>query len=196
MQLVSRAQKKKPAAMPPKPPADGEGAQEEEVEEVPAAKDKMDWDVNKRKELLFQQIIGVGAKAFLTNRANIKPNNDGTGGVQYDKKNIWNEKILEPLKKAAEFAGAVWPIDHQGVLNYVERIISKSKHLYTSGEEQNEPAEAGTEGTKDEKFSDWQKVSRPRAPRAQPCLSHHSISGPGFELVTHAGHHRRARSHG
>ena len=132
------------------------------MEEVSAPKDKMNWEINRRKEMLFQQIIGVGFVAFLTNRANIKPDNAGKGGVQYDKKNTWNEKILEPLKLAAEFADAKWPEDHQAVLNYVERIILKNKHLYTPGEEQNEPAAPGTEGTKDEKFSDWQKVSRPR----------------------------------
>lgn len=163
------------------------------MEEVSAPKDKMNWEINKRKEMLFQQIIGVGAVSFLTNRANINPDPAGKGGVQYDKKSTWNKKILEPLKQAAEFAGAKWPEDHQAVLNYVERIMKANKHLYTPGEEQNEPAAAGTEGTKDEKFSDWQKVSRPRA---QPCLSHHSISCPRFELVTRAGHHRRAQAHG
>ena len=105
----------KPAAAPRGTDEPLGGDQEEEVEEVPATKDKMDWEINRRKEMLFQQIIGVGAVAFLTNRANIKPDNAGKGGIQYDKKNTWNEKILEPLKNAAEFADAKWPEDHQAV---------------------------------------------------------------------------------
>ena len=33
-----------------------------------------------------------------------------------------------------EFEGAVWPADHQAVINYVERILKNNSHLYTEGD--------------------------------------------------------------
>ena len=57
-------------------------------EEVQEKKSNMNWEVNGRKELLLSQIIGMGSKAFLTNRANIPPNKYGKGGARYDKKQV------------------------------------------------------------------------------------------------------------
>ena len=54
-----------------------------------AAPKTMDWEVNERKEKLFAQIISVGVKAFLTNRANVPPSKDGKGGQKFDRKHVW-----------------------------------------------------------------------------------------------------------
>ena len=149
----------------PAPAPAPHGAEEDEdVREVPAAappEKQMNYEKNGRGELIFQQVIGVGVKAFMTDRANIKPGRDGKGGVQYNKKEVWDKEILPPLKAAEEFKGAAWPADHQSVLSWVERTVKKNSHLYKSGQEQAEPADAGTEGTKDE---------RPLTPFQQVCM--------------------------
>ena len=154
---------------------DGEG---DEVQEVPAPKGSMDWDRNGRKELLFQQILGCEPNPFLSQLANIKPNAQGKGGVSYDKKATWKNKILAPLKEEAAFKDAAWPADHQAVINFVERIVAANTSLYTSGEEQNEPAAAGTEATKSEDFTPWQQVCAPLGLRlratAHPSCMHAS----------------------
>ena len=140
------------------------------MQEVPAPEKQMDWSKNGRNELLFAQVIDAGVPAFLTNRANIKPDKDGKGGVAYDRKALWENKILPPLKKAEEFNGATWP-DTQGVFNFVDRVLSANKHLYTEGMEQAEPAEAGTEGTKDESLTSWQQVHACLAPTLSALFS-------------------------
>ena len=132
-----------------------------EVEAPARGREQMNWDINHRKELLFSQIIVAGVKAFLTNRANVKPDARGKGGQTYEKKIIWEnptDGIITMLKKSDAFLDAVWPSDLQATINYVDRVVDRNKHLYTSGMEQAEPADAGTEGTKDENLTDWQKV--------------------------------------
>ena len=143
------------------------------------------WDVFGRKELLFAQILGTTPNAFISNRANIKPGKDGKGGVSYDKKDLWQENILKQLSTATEFEGAAMP-EYQSVLNFVERIVKANKHLYKAGMEQAEPADAGTEGTKDEQFTAWQQV-RARAARAckpppPPRRAQHARTRPSREL--------------
>ena len=81
--------------------------------EVPPPKESKLFDVPGFKEMLFEQILGVDPNPFLTNRANIKPHpTTGKGGVQYDKKKTWLEKIIEPMKKTDEFKAAAWPEGH------------------------------------------------------------------------------------
>lgn len=136
----------------------GDGAPAPAPTPAPAAPLSMDWNVNERKELLFSQVIGVGPKAFISNRANIKPDKDGKGGALYDKKLVWETEIIGKLKTVENFKDARWPADHQGALNFVERVVKANDHLYKQGKEQAEPAAAGTEGTKDERFSPWQQA--------------------------------------
>ena len=74
---------------------------------------EMNWEINGRKERLFSQIIVAGVKAFLTNRANVKPDARGRGGQTYEKKVIWEnptDGIITMLKKSDAFADAVWPM--------------------------------------------------------------------------------------
>ena len=64
--------------------------------------------------------------------------------------------IITTLKSdyAELFKGVRWP-STQSVINHVTHknsgLLAKHKHLYTSGLEQQEPAQGGTEGTKDER---------------------------------------------
>lgn len=144
----------------------------------------MEWEKNGRNERLFEQIIDVGVSAFLTNRANIPPDRHGRGGASYDKKAVWEKKIMPPLREAAEFADAVWP-DYQAMLNYVECVLKNNRHLYTQGMEQAEPAAAGTEGTKDETFTSWQQVSaRCARTRTAPRSSSDLAPCPSSLLLT------------
>ena len=130
----------------------------------------MDWVKNGRREILFAQILSVGVKAFLTNRANIQ-SLKGKGGVTYNRKELWEKEIMPYIDpdKVEEFKGAPLP-DHQGIMNYIDRELNANKHLYEPGKEQAEPAEAGTSGTKNEEFTDWHRVRvasyshRPSAP--------------------------------
>ena len=68
--VLSRAQKSL------RTPAPGEAINVDGDEEGSAPRGFLDWDVNGRKELLFAQIIGLGTKPFLTNRANIPVGRD------------------------------------------------------------------------------------------------------------------------
>ena len=43
---------------------------------------------------------------------------------------------------------------HDSLVQTVGRLLERNAHLYTSGREQAEPADAGTDGTKDENLSD------------------------------------------
>ena len=90
----------------------------------------------------------------------------GKGGASYDKKKVWIEEIIKPLKGLQEFEGADWPSEHQGVINFVERVVKANTHLFKPGGEQAEPAEPGTEGTKDERLTPFQQA------RASPCCVH------------------------
>ena len=61
----------------------GVEAAEAEVEETSASQRKcFDWHKNKRSEMLLAQINGAGVKAYLTSKANVKPDKDGKGGIQ------------------------------------------------------------------------------------------------------------------
>ena len=141
---------------------------------MPGPKAPFDWDKNERKELLFTQIVGSDVNPFLTNRANIKPDKFGRGGVSYEKKELWETKILPTLSKDDAFAGVTMP-EYQAVLNFVDRVVKANKHLYTSGLEQAEPAAAGTEGTKDETFTAYQQVS---SQRTFECCPAHCCERP------------------
>ena len=81
----------------PAPAPAPHGAEDDvDVREVPAPappEKQMNYEKNGRGELILQQVIGVGVKAFMTDRANIKPGRDGKGGVQYNKKEVWDKEI-------------------------------------------------------------------------------------------------------
>ena len=135
---------------PQQPPA-----AEEQAEEAPKTKMNYDYDKNGRKELLFAEICGVEPNPFLTNRANIPPGKDGKGGVQYDKKSVWENKILKTLASSDEFKGDPMPM-YQAVLNFVDRVVKANTDLFTSGQEQaapSEDAEGTTQEPKDETFT-------------------------------------------
>ena len=157
-----------PPAEPAEPRAanvEGRAEAEWEVEEVPApapeAEKQMNWEKNNRKEMLFEQITVKGVDAFLTYKANIKPDKNGKGGKTFNKKDVWenpDDGIMTMLKQASQFEGVPWPKDFQGVVNYVDRVLKHNKHLFTPGMEQAEPAAAGTKQTKDEELTAWQQV--------------------------------------
>ena len=52
----------------------------------------------------------------------------------------------------------MWPDNEDDVLTWVIRELERHKHLFTPGMEQAEPAKAGTAGTKDEEFTEYQQV--------------------------------------
>ena len=80
-----------------------------EVEPPVSGREQMNWDIHQRKELLFTQFLVAGVKAFLTNRANCKPDARGKGGQTYEKKLIWEnptDGILTMPKKSDAFNDA------------------------------------------------------------------------------------------
>ena len=104
------------ASQEPAPGAAADAMQEEpevvEVEPPLRGCKEMNWEINGRKERLFSQIIVAGVKAFLTNRANVKPDARGRGGQTYEKKLVWEnptDGIITMLKKSEAFRDAVWP---------------------------------------------------------------------------------------
>jgi hypothetical protein len=115
-----------------------------------------------RMELLLTQISSKGEESFLTHKANVKE--DKVRGIKartYCQKEVWTnttDGILTLLAKDDAFKGCKWPKDHQSVLQSVERYLVQHKHLYTEGLEQAEPAEGGTEGTKDETLTPLQQI--------------------------------------
>ncbi|KAL1523416.1 hypothetical protein AB1Y20_018356 [Prymnesium parvum] len=98
-----------------------------------SATSKITW-TKERDIALLGQIVKVGKAAFETNRG---------GG-----------KSKDGNKQLTQEQGVKWP-STQSVINHITHkqsgLIFKFKHLYTSGMEQSEPAEGGTEGTKDER---------------------------------------------
>jgi len=157
-----------PSQAPPKTAAP---AEEDEVVETPApALKKMDWNQNNRKEMLMAQIVSAGPKAFLTNRANLPPKGS-QAALKYDRKSVWvnpKDGIITMLKSTTEFQGALWPSDEEGVFKFVERELKAHRHLFTQGMEQQEPAAAGTTGTKDETFTSYHQVVPPAPRGASP----------------------------
>ncbi|KAL1526694.1 hypothetical protein AB1Y20_015395 [Prymnesium parvum] len=97
---------------------------------------------------LLRQIVFIGLPAFLTTRHNTK-------AKKYDQSKIWagDAGILTLLSQVECFNGVRLP-GYQSVINHVTApvsgLLAKYSHLYKPGQEQAEPAEAGTEGTKDE----------------------------------------------
>jgi len=117
------------------------------------AKGRMTWSASMDTALLAQVIL-TGVKAFVTSKANtakMKPEE------KWNQEHAWtNEEdgILPMLWQGdAEFKKFKMPA-YGSVLNHLTAkktgLFDKHKHLFTPGMEQAEPAEAGTEETKDE----------------------------------------------
>lgn len=121
-----------------------------------APKASINWTLPGRTEALFAQIISVGQSAFLTHKANVKE--DKTRGIEaviYSQKDVWTNPtngIITMLKMDTQlFKDVVWPQSHDSILQSVLVKIKNNSHLYTAGREQDEPADAGTSETKDER---------------------------------------------
>ena len=115
----------------------------------------LDWSKHDRDQALMAQVAFAGQKAWLTQKANVKPNKvTGRGGQTYKQKEVWMNKkdgIVPMIAKHEAFAGAPLPTEEPtAVINHVHSLLKKFAFLYTPGREQDEPAPAGTEGTKDE----------------------------------------------
>jgi len=129
--------------------------EDDEVQETAAPASNFNWKLPGRDEALFAQIIHVGQDVFLNSHANLKADKHGKGGVTYDQKAVWtntDDGILTMLAKHPAFAGATLP-SYNSVINHVGTVLAKKEHacLFKPGMEQAEPADAGTEGTKDER---------------------------------------------
>ena len=126
---------------------------DDEIEITKELERTLDWKKPGRLEALFSQVISAGQKAFLSSDANLPATKDKPE-EKYCIKDAWTnaqDGIMTMLKKHENFVGAPWPMTHDSLLNTVKRTLEKHKHLYTQGMEQAEPADAGTEGTKDER---------------------------------------------
>jgi len=120
----------------------------EATEVLPAAvreEKQMKWDVDDRAVIMLRQVSFSGTRAWLTLHANVK----GSAEHQYNRKEEW-KTITTLLKSSEAFKTFAWPNDEQAIIQWIDRQLKLFKHLWTPGMEQNEPAEAGTEGTKDE----------------------------------------------
>ncbi|EOD34686.1 hypothetical protein EMIHUDRAFT_460595 [Emiliania huxleyi CCMP1516] len=119
----------------------------EPTEVLPAAttEKQMKWNVDFRAEIMLQQVSFSGVKAWMTHHANVK----GGKERQYNRKEEW-ESIVTLVKKSPAFKTFAWPKDEQAISHWIERQLAANKHLWTPRMEHNEPAEAGTEGTKSE----------------------------------------------
>mmetsp|Transcript_40463 Transcript_40463/g.100446 ORF Transcript_40463/g.100446 Transcript_40463/m.100446 type:complete len:250 (+) Transcript_40463:63-812(+) len=101
-----------------------------------------------RDVALLRQIVFTGIPAFLTARHSTKT-------TKYDQSKIWTGEggIIPRLSEVECFEGVRMP-GYQSVINHVTApasgLLAKYSHLYMPGQEQAEPAEAGTEGTKNE----------------------------------------------
>ncbi|KAL1499463.1 hypothetical protein AB1Y20_011667 [Prymnesium parvum] len=115
-------------------------------------------DSNKQ---LTQEQIWAGPGGILDRAADRRDARSGLGFavggiVAKSKCALMIKRIISVLKQdyGHLFQGVKWP-STQSVINHITHkqsgLIFKFKHLYTSGMEQSEPAEAGTEGTKDER---------------------------------------------
>ena len=125
----------------------------------------MVWN-DERKTMLMRQITSMGVASFLTCRSNKKADKSGRGAVKYDRRATWvgPDGIITLLQTTDAFKGAVWPESEDGVLTWVIRELDRHKHLFTPGMEQAEPAEAGTAGTKDDEFTEYQSVRQASHP--------------------------------
>ena len=116
--------------------------------QVEEKKTRMVWN-RERDIALLAQISSKGVAAFATAKAN------GKDGKKYNQAEAWSnaeDGILTLLAQHEAFAGVHFSA-MQSVINHVtgnEGLLKKYRHLYTEGMEQNEPAAAGTTGTKDE----------------------------------------------
>ena len=131
---------------------------------------------------MLRQISFSGTKAWLTLHANVK----GSTEHQYNRKEEW-KTILALVKTSEAFKNFAWPNGEQAIIQWVERQIRKYKHLWTAGMEQNEPAEAGTEGTKCEAaLTELQQVGGavPSLILSSPHPQAPSPSPPGHPLIT------------
>ena len=73
---------------------------------------------------------------------------------KYNQEAVWTNSadgIITQLRKHEAFAGVTWPQSHMSIIQTIDNLLLKNKHLYTSGLEQAKPAAAGTEGTKAER---------------------------------------------
>jgi len=159
----------------------------EATEVLPAAvreEKQMKWDVDDRAVIMLRQVSFSGTRAWLTLHANVK----GSAEHQYNRKEEW-KTITTLLKSSEAFKTFAWPNDEQAIIQWIDRQLKLFKHLWTPGMEQNEPAEAGTEGTKDETaLTEFQQVSgtvpslilsspHPQAPRL-PRHRHRHLPRP------------------
>lgn len=130
------------------------GAQTKETPTDAAATEapskRIKW-TRERDTALLTQVIAVGVKAFATSKANKK---DTAEEDKYNQGETWSgaDGILTMLKKHEAFETVTWP-SYQSVINHITGdagLLKKYEHLYKQGKEQDEPAEAGTDATKDE----------------------------------------------
>ena len=116
--------------------------------QVEEKKTRMVWN-RERDIALLAQISSKGVAAFATAKAN------GKDGKKFNQAEAWTnpeDGILTLLAKHEAFEGVHFSA-YQSVINHVtgsEGLLKKHRHLFTEGMEQNEPAAAGTTGTKDE----------------------------------------------
>ena len=125
-------------------------------------------EVNKRivwtgimNEMLIMQINSAGVAAFVrgrkANTKNMKPEE------RWDRDKVWcneTDGIMTMLWSDVNFKKFTKP-KYESMLQHVTEkqtgLFAKNKHLWSQG--QNEPAEAGTEGTKDETpLNDYQRA--------------------------------------
>ena len=93
-------------------------------------------------------VTATGVKAFVTHKANTK---DMKEEEKWNQGEAWTGED-GILTKHEAFKGVAWP-GYQSVVNHVvgeTGLLKKNEHLYKQGREQDEPAAAGAEGTKDE----------------------------------------------
>mmetsp|Transcript_37936 Transcript_37936/g.125709 ORF Transcript_37936/g.125709 Transcript_37936/m.125709 type:complete len:197 (-) Transcript_37936:213-803(-) len=156
----------------------------EPTEVLPAAttEKQMKWNVDFRAEIMLQQVSFSGVKAWMTHHANVK----GSKERQYNRKEEW-ESIVTLVKRSPAFKTFAWPKDEQAIIHWIERQLAANKHLWTPRMEHNEPAEAGTEGTKSEvALTEFQQVggAAPSLFLSSPHPQAPSPSPPGHPLIT------------
>ena len=142
----------------------------------------MKWDVHNRDLIMLRQISFSGPKAWLTLHANVK----GSSEHQYNRKEEW-KTIIALVKTSEAFKSFAWPNDEQAVIHWIERQLAANKHLWTPRMEHNEPAEAGTEGTKsDVALTEFQQVggAAPSLFLSSPHPQAPSPSPSGHPLIT------------
>ena len=129
-------------------------------EKASSASSRVTWTDPKIMLPILTQIISVGEVAFMTQEANVKANPTlGIEAQTYNQKDVWLNKTsgIITLLKHPEFGPlkhVPWPDNHAAVLQAVARYVNSHAHLHTPGQEQAEPAAAGTAGTKDEVYGE------------------------------------------